>query len=299
MHYTLTHDAHTPHNPTLDVIEPAIEGTRAVLAAAAAARPRPSRVVVTSSVCAIHDQHQRQPPAAAAAVANGNANGGSPDGGARYTEADWNATSTPADEPYWVSKVEAERLAWKLAGEAGLDVVAILPNFVLGPVLGPGQAGVSTGFMTAFLEARRGGGGGEGGGDGGEGGGDGGDGGAKEPPSGAWTTCDVRDVAAAHIAAAERPEARGRYIVSHAGSFDARFVTDALKAALPGAAEGLPDGARAETKETVDAGKLRRELGIELRPPQETVVDAARSLLEFGYAAPAWWRKAEAAAAAP
>jgi hypothetical protein len=35
-----------------------------------------------------------------------------------------------------------------------------------------------------------------------------------------------------------------------------RFVTDALKGALPGAAEGLPDGAAADTKETIDAGKV-------------------------------------------
>jgi hypothetical protein len=47
-----------------DVIEPAIEGTRAVLSAAAAASPRPARVVVTSSVCAIHDQHQKHVPLA-------------------------------------------------------------------------------------------------------------------------------------------------------------------------------------------------------------------------------------------
>jgi hypothetical protein len=35
-------------------------------------------------------------------------------------------------------------------------------------------------------------------------------------------------------------------------------VTDALKGALPGAAEGLPDGADAPTKETIDATKVRR-----------------------------------------
>lgn len=255
------------------MIEPAIEGTRTVLSAAAAASPRPLRVVVTSSVCAIHDQHQRQAPL----------------GGSRYDEADWNGASTASDEPYWVSKVEAERLAWRMAEELGLDVVTVLPNFVLGPVLGPGQSGVSTGFVRAFLEATAPSAAGPGGGESGE---------AKAPPEGAWTTCDVRDVAAAHIAAAERPEAKGRYVVSHPGSFDARFVTDALKAALPGAEGGLPDGARSETKETIDAGRLRRELGVELRAPEQTLVDAARSLLEHGYASPAWWRRESSAGAA-
>lgn len=37
-------------------------------------------------------------------------------------------------------------------------------------------------------------------------------------PGGSAVHCDVRDVAAAHICAAERSAASGRYIVSHASS---------------------------------------------------------------------------------
>lgn len=43
-----------------------------------------------------------------------------------------------------------------------------------------------------------------------------------EVPKGSWTLADVRDVSAAHIAAAETPEAGGRYIVSHQTSISAR-----------------------------------------------------------------------------
>ncbi|KAI8464173.1 MAG: cinnamyl-alcohol dehydrogenase-like protein [Monoraphidium minutum] len=245
-------------DPQKDIIEPAVEGTRVVLEAAAAASPRPARVVVTSSVCAIHDQHQRHPPAAGP--------------GRKYSEADWNAFSTPDTEPYWVSKIEAERLAWRLGAELGLTVITVLPNFVLGPVVGPGAGGVSVGFMKDFLEAPDG-----------------------KVPEGAWTVCDVRDVAAAHVAAAESPDAEGRYIVSQAGSFDARFVTDTLKASLPGAAGGLPDGARSETKETIDATKVQGQLGVELHPVAATLLDMARSLLEHGVAAPAWHKGGAAA----
>jgi hypothetical protein len=144
--------------------------------------------------------------------------------------------------------------------------VTILPNFVLGPVLGPGIEGVSTGFMKSFLEAPDGK-VGWGGGLEGRGGGFGrilpgaraaADVGlhhtaaqrlaaasprarrARRPrplrrrlhppappatpqvPSGAWTVCDVRDVAAAHVAAAESPEASGRYIISQPRSFNAK-----------------------------------------------------------------------------
>ena len=44
-------------------------------------------------------------------------------------------------------KVLAEREAWQLAKAAGLDLVAILPNFVLGPVLSARVDGLSAGFV--------------------------------------------------------------------------------------------------------------------------------------------------------
>jgi len=69
-----------------------------------------------------------------------------------------------------------------------------------------------------------------------------------------------------------------------------RFVTDTLKGALPGAAAALPDGPPAPTSETIDASKLRQQLGVELRPARDTLVDAARSLLQHGVARPGWFR---------
>lgn len=85
-------------------------------------------------------------------------------------------------------QVEAERLAWQLAEELGLDVVTILPNFVLGPVFSGQQCdGVSIGFMKDILESP-----------------------ASKAFSGSWTVEDVRDVARAHILAAEAPAAKGR-----------------------------------------------------------------------------------------
>jgi hypothetical protein len=45
------------------------------------------------------------------------------------------------------TQVDAEKAAWEVAQAAGLDLVTILPNFVLGPVVNPGCAGVSIGFM--------------------------------------------------------------------------------------------------------------------------------------------------------
>ena len=62
-------------------------------------------------------------------------------------------------------------------------------------------------------------------------------------PGGKWTMTDVRDVAAAHILAAETPSASGRYIVSWPHSTSARFITDTLKVSWAwawGSGQGLP-----------------------------------------------------------
>ena len=52
--------------------------------------------------------------------------------------------------PYslWMQTL-AEREAWRLAKEHGLDLVAILPNFVLGPALSSRIDGLSMGFLKA------------------------------------------------------------------------------------------------------------------------------------------------------
>ena len=44
-------------------------------------------------------------------------------------------------------QVLAEQEAWKTAKQHGLDLVTILPNFVLGPVLSSRADGTSVGFL--------------------------------------------------------------------------------------------------------------------------------------------------------
>ena len=46
--------------------------------------------------------------------------------------------------------------------------------------------------------------------------------------------CDVRDVARAHILAAEVPGANGRYLVSHVETVPSKFVSDSLQVLLLG-----------------------------------------------------------------
>lgn len=107
-------------DPVAQLVTPAVEGTRNVLAACARAlalQPcRLQRVVLTSSCAAVKGMVAAPPKH-----------------GSKYTEADWNETSTAHGEAYWAGKTQAERAAWALAAQHGLDLVTILPEFIMGP----------------------------------------------------------------------------------------------------------------------------------------------------------------------
>lgn len=230
---------------------PALEGTRNVLSAVAAAPSplRPRRVVLTSSCAAVKGKTSPSPPS----------------NGISYTEADWNTTSSvdANGEAYWVSKTTAERLAWDMAKQHGLDVVTICPEFVIGPpVSATNCASTSVGFMKGWLEGT--------------------------PSEGRLTfAADVRDVARAHFLAAITPAAHGRYIVADTRSVDPAFVSAVLSARFPGLAipvgESVPEDAGAFL---VDGSHARNELGLRPRPLDETLVDMAVVLIALGVAKP-------------
>jgi nucleoside-diphosphate-sugar epimerase len=228
-------------DPQAELVDVAVAGTVNVLGAAAAARVR--RAVVTSSVAAVKGRRPK-PPA----------------GGAAYTEDDWNDTSTvEGGEAYWLGKAAAERAAWALAREHGLDLVAVLPDFVMGPPLSRAARGsTSVGWFKAWVE-----------------------GGAH---AGCATICDVRDVARAHILAAETPTANGRYIVA-AGPAPPQDVARWLGERFPGAAFAAP-AAEAPAGPGVDASRARRDLGLALTPVRETLLDMAAAMISLGLAAP-------------
>lgn len=166
----------TVNDPQTELIEPAVQGTRNVLEAAnrtASVR----RVVVTSSMAAIYGdivdiRHTK----------NG-----------KFTEDDWNTTSSLTHSPYSYSKTLAEREAWRIAeAQDRWTLVTINPSFVVGPGISPFA---SSGTFEVFRHF--------------------GDGTMKMGiPDLYLAAVDVRDVATAHYAAAFTPGAKGRYITS-------------------------------------------------------------------------------------
>ncbi|MCU0664654.1 MAG: NAD-dependent epimerase/dehydratase family protein [Myxococcota bacterium] len=181
-------------NPVRQLIVPAVEGTRNVLRAAERARTV-ERVVLTSSVAAVYGDS-----ADLAAL-----------GKTAFDDKDWNTTSSETHQPYSYSKTAAEREAWKLVKEFNrFDLVCINPGFVMGPSLSKRADSTSIDFMINLAGGKF----------------------KMGVPDLRFALVDVRDVAAAHIAAATLAQASGRYILT-SGSLSVLDMADLMRARLP------------------------------------------------------------------
>lgn len=153
----------------------------------AAVAERVDRLVMTSSVAAVVYGHAR-------------------DGSQTYDEASWSQLTDEVGA-YEQSKTIAERAAWdyaaSLPAEQRLELVTINPGLVLGPVLGTDFS--TSGEVVRKLLARD----------------------MPGCPDVGWAVVDVRDVAAAHVAAMTAPGAAGqRFIVAieHASMLDIALI---------------------------------------------------------------------------
>ena len=165
-----------------DLLDPAIKGTENVLTTANKT-PTVKRVVLTSSCAAIYN-HASDLDSLPGGV---------------WTEEVWNRGSTRDDNPYSLSKTLAEQKAWVMAGsQTQWKLVVINPAMVMGPGLKYHPNSESFRMMEQI-----------------GGGAMSSSGGAPPFPIG---VVDVRDVAAAHVAAAFLPDASGRHILCSSNS---------------------------------------------------------------------------------
>jgi len=239
-----------------ELIVPARDGALRVLRAAQAAGVQ--RFVMTSSV---------------AAVAYGRGRGVH-----HFTEADWTPDDYPGATPYIRSKAIAERAAraWVAREGGGLEFCSINPSVVLGPVWSRDYS-ASVVIVKKLL-----------------------DGSLRACPDIGFGVVDVRDVADLHLRALMAPGMAGeRFIAS------GRFMKLREMAALLRRELGA-DASRVTTRQVPDfavrlaalfnplaraaAGELGAErhqsaehakqvLGWQTRPVEQSIVDAARSLL--------------------
>eukprot|EP00343_Euplotes_focardii_P008194 CAMPEP_0205818472 /NCGR_PEP_ID=MMETSP0206-20130828/389_1 /ASSEMBLY_ACC=CAM_ASM_000279 /TAXON_ID=36767 /ORGANISM="Euplotes focardii, Strain TN1" /LENGTH=331 /DNA_ID=CAMNT_0053110855 /DNA_START=30 /DNA_END=1025 /DNA_ORIENTATION=+ len=118
-------------DPQRDLVDPAVNGTRNVLTAAAKAGVK--KVVLTSSCAAV---------VAASEITATRV----------FTEEDWNLESSLDNAPYRFSKTMAEKEAWKLSKELGFELAVINPAFVMGPPVSTRTDGTSIGTVKWLLE---------------------------------------------------------------------------------------------------------------------------------------------------
>jgi len=198
------------------------------------------------------------------------------------TEAVWADAEDPLLDPYRRSKILAERAAWAFMASAGSTtggktrLTTILPGGVFGPLLPGGEPG-SVWVVKSLLEGK--------------------------PPrllNLGLSIVDVRDLAAAHIAALTAPEAPGERFLCTGHFLWMSEIAEMLRVGLgpQGArvpAKVLPDGLvlplslfmpqlrlfRHDIGQRRDAdnSKARRILAFNPRPSMDTLVDCGRSLI--------------------
>ena len=188
-----------------------------------------------------------------------------------------NTTSTLENNPYHYAKVQAELAAWEISdAQDRWSMVTINPGLILGPSLSPASESGSLFLLDELMKGYF----------------------FYGAPNFSFTTVDVRDVALAHIRAAETPEAAGRYILAEERMtsllefarmirphHSRRFllprwpVPDVAVRAI-GSRFGLTqDYIRKHLgiRFAVDNHRSREDLGITYRPIEETLTDHYRS----------------------
>ncbi|KAF5445912.1 hypothetical protein F2P56_031587 [Juglans regia] len=156
-------------DPQAELVDPALKGTLNVLRSCAKVLSV-KRVVITSSMAAV--AYNGKPLAPDVTIDEG-----------------WFSDPAVCEKSklwYMLSKTLAEEAAWKFGKENGIDIVAVNPGLVFGPLL---QPSLNTSVETVLKLLN----------------------GAERFPNVTYRWVDVRDVANAHILAFENPSASGRY----------------------------------------------------------------------------------------
>ncbi|KAK2986491.1 hypothetical protein RJ640_021366 [Escallonia rubra] len=223
------------------MVEPAVIGTKNVIVAAAEAKVR--RVVFTSSIGAVYMDPHRSPDAV-------------------VDESCWSDLEFCKNTKNWYcyGKAVAEQAAWEEAKERGVDMVAINPVLVLGPLLQP-TVNASIIHILKYLT-----------------------GSAKTYANSVQAYVHVRDVALAHILLFETPSASGRYLcaesVLHRGE-----VVEILAKFFP--EYPIPTKCSDEIKPRAKPYKFSnqrlKDVGLEFTPVKQALYDTVKSLQEKGH----------------
>ena len=243
-----------------DLLDPAIIGTTGVLKAIKKNAPTVKRVVITSSFASIIDGSKGSRP------------------NYTYSEKDWNpitedeATQNPSNG-YRASKVFAEKAAWDFVEKEkpNFTLSTLCPPLVLGPIIhylqGLDNLNTSNQRIYSIISGK-----------------------TKEelPATGTFVWVDVRDLALAHIRAAEIDEAQGKRFFITAGYFSNEEIADIIRDNFSDLKDKLPSkgvkggGYPEEGIFKYDNSRTKQVLGIEFTDLKKSIVDTVKSLQAAG-----------------
>ncbi|MEO5874878.1 MAG: NAD-dependent epimerase/dehydratase family protein, partial [Streptosporangiaceae bacterium] len=124
----------------------------------------------------------------------------------------FNTTSTLETNPYHYAKTMAERAAWDaVAAQDRWSLVCVNPGLVLGPSFTPASDSGSLFLIDELLRGYF----------------------FYGAPNFSFTVVDVRDLAVAHVNAAEQDSASGRYILAHPAMVSFAEISNTIRDAYP------------------------------------------------------------------
>ncbi|KAF2205997.1 NADPH-dependent methylglyoxal reductase-like protein GRE2 [Delitschia confertaspora ATCC 74209] len=245
-----------------DLLDPAVIGTTGILRSIKRSAPSVKRVVITSSFAAIIEPSKGFWP------------------GHTYSEKDWNPmTKKDAEESpmagYRASKTFAEKAAWEFVEkeEPNFSISTINPPMVYGPIIHNLESleNMNTSNQRILSAAQ---------------------GKWKDeiPNTGVHFWVDVRDVAEAHVAAMEKPEAAGKRFFTVAGYFSNKEIAQIVKKHFPQYKDlpsdstpggDYPEGGK-DAMYKFDNSRSREILGVKYRNFEDSVVDSIKSFQKVG-----------------
>ncbi|KAI4184999.1 MAG: hypothetical protein LQ346_006004 [Caloplaca aetnensis] len=241
-------------DPQKDLLDPAIIGTTGILKAIKTNAPSVKRVVITSSFAAVFDPKAGNRPEHT------------------YSEKDWNpitAEEAIQNPPsgYRASKTFAEKAAWEFVEreKPHFTLSTMNPPMVFGPIhpklqtldtLNTSNQRIRDMMMGKMAD--------------------------EVPAAGVNVWVDVRDLALAHIRAAERPQAAGKRFFVTAGYFSNREIADAIRELLPEVKNAAKGGEFPKEYFKYDNSQTKEVLGISFRSVKDMVKDTLPTLKAIG-----------------
>jgi len=180
-----------------------------------------------------------------------------------YTEADWSQATDVSTHAYEISKAREEQDFWAWAKEhPTVRSVAILPGLVAGAIrTAKHSTASSVSLVSAVLN-----------------------GAFKDgaPRAMSFPPVSLRDIGELHIAAIERPEAKGRYVAATSNMLSFLDFARLLKPEFPSAP--FPEKLLGDKSPTAYFNSERAEelLGRRLEAPELAIQELAQSFHQFG-----------------